>query len=272
MLIAAALLWSTAGLFIKWIDWSAMGIAGSRSLVAALTVFILVGGVTPKFNSIAWAGGVAYAATVTLFVMANKLTSVANAIFLQYTAPFFIAILGAWFLGERATKRDWIFIAIAQLGIAMFFMDHLSFQGLWGNLCALASGLAYASLVVLLRKQKDAAPIQSVIIGNLLTAFICLPFASGPFPEWKGWLGILFLGTMQLGLSYYLYSKAICHIPALDACLISLIEPVFSPILALLFIGEVPALSSMVGGLIILAASTSKAVLNYKRPQIVSRI
>jgi drug/metabolite transporter (DMT)-like permease len=115
-------------------------------------------------------------------------------------------------------------------------------------------------LIVLLRRQKDASPVESVLLGNALTAVICLPFALGPMPGLKSWLGLLWLGVFQLGLAYVLYTKAIKHVKALESTLISTIEPVLNPIWVMLFLGEIPSPWSLVGGALVLFAAAFRGI------------
>src|SRR5438093_13488020 len=152
LLLLTALLWSLGGVLIKSVDWNPMAIAGGRSAIAVVIVLLCMGRPRKIPSRLEFAGAVAYAATVILFVAATRLTTAANAIFLQYTAPIYVAALSHWFLRERALRIDWLVIAIALGGIGFFFMDQLSATGFLGNVCALASGVAFASLAVLMRK------------------------------------------------------------------------------------------------------------------------
>ena len=160
LMAAAALCWSLGGLLIKSVAWPPLAVAGGRGFIAAAFLAVFA----PRFRftwSAAQIGGaVAYAATTILFVTANKLTTAANAILLQYTAPVWIALLGAWFLGERATRVDWLTIAAVFGGMTLFFCDNLQFAGFAGNLTALASGVAFAAMTLLLRKQKDTSAVN----------------------------------------------------------------------------------------------------------------
>jgi drug/metabolite transporter (DMT)-like permease len=257
-MVAAALCWSLGGLLIKSVPWPPLAVAGGRGFIAAA----FLAAFAPRFRftwSAAQIGGaVAYAATTVLFVTANKLTTAANAILLQYTAPVWIALLGAWFLGERATRADWVTIALVFAGMGLFFCDDLRFSGIAGNLVALASGVAFASMTLLLRKQKDTSAEESIFLGNLLAGVIGLPFMlqGGLLPDVRGWVALALLGTVQLGLSYLLYARAIRHVTALEAVLIPVIEPILNPVWVLLALGERPGPLSLVGGVIVLGAVT----------------
>ncbi len=262
LMAAAALCWSLGGLLIKSVPWPPLAVAAGRGFIAAA----FLAAFAPRFRftwSAAQLGGaVAYAGTTVLFVTANKLTTAANAILLQYTAPVWIALLGAWFLGERATRADWITIVVVFGGMALFFCDDLRFSGVAGNLIALASGVAFASMTLLLRKQKDTSAEESIFLGNLLAGVIGLPFIlkAGALPDARGWMALGLLGTVQLGLSYLLYARAIRHVTALEAVLIPVIEPILNPIWVLLALGERPGPLSLAGGVIVLTAATLRAL------------
>jgi drug/metabolite transporter (DMT)-like permease len=270
LMAAAALCWSLGGLLIKSVAWPPLAVAGGRGFIAAAFLAVFA----PRFRftwSAAQIGGaVAYAATTILFVTATKLTTAANAILLQYTAPVWIALFGAWFLGERATRADWLTIAIVFCGMGLFFCDDLRLAGLAGNLIALASGVAFASMTLLLRKQKDTSAEESIFLGNLLAGVVGLPFmfSAQTFPSVRGWIALALLGVVQLGVSYLLYARAIRHITALEAVLIPVIEPVLNPIWVLLALGERPGPLSLLGGVIVLAAVTARTVHSLRRGRV----
>ncbi len=179
LLVASAVLWSLGGVLIKSIEWPSLAKAGGRSAIACVLLVCWLR--RPKFTWSASQIGaaLAYAGTVSLFVVANDRTTAANAIFLQYTAPIYVALFGSWLLGEPARRIDWICIVIALAGIALFFCDQFSPRGLTGILAALASGVSFGVMVMLLRKERDASPASALLLGNILTAAIGLPFAIG---------------------------------------------------------------------------------------------
>ena len=261
-MVAAALCWSLGGLLIKSVPWPPLAVAGGRGFIAAA----FLAAFAPRFHftwSVAQIGGaVAYAATTILFVTATKLTTAANAILLQYTAPVWIALLGSWFLGERSTRADWLTIGVVFCGMGLFFCDDLRFSGFAGNLIALASGVAFAAMTLLLRKQKDGSPESSIFLGNLLAGVIGLPFmlSARAIPDSRGWIALGLLGVVQLGVSYLLYARAIRQITALEAVLIPVIEPILNPIWVLLALGERPGPLSLAGGLVVLAAITTRTL------------
>ncbi|MFZ5969555.1 MAG: DMT family transporter [Bacillota bacterium] len=266
-LILASLLWSMGGFFIKWVQWNPVAIAGTRSAIAAVMMWIYLR--KPRFtwsrDQIICAFG--YAGTVILFVIANKMTTAANAILLQYTAPIYVAIFGFLVLKERTTKLDWITIAVVVCGMILFFIDEIDMTSFWGNICAIGSGVTFAVVVLFMRKQKDESPTESLLLGNILTALIGIPFMLQTAPaSSSSWIGLLLLGTIQLGLPYILYALAIKSVSALEAVLIPVIEPIVNPIWVFLLIGEVPGKWAFVGGLIVLFAVTIRCVITTINP------
>jgi len=256
-----ALLWSAGGLLLKSVDWHPLAVGGGRGLIAAAFLMLALRRWRIRFTPVMLGAALAYAGTTLLFASATKLTTAANAILLQYTAPVYIALLGSWFLGERATRIDWITIGVVLGGMALFFFDQLSAAGFLGNMLAIASGVAFAAMTLLLRKQKDASPADSLILGNLLAGGIGLWFmCTSPLPGLTGWAALLALGIFQLGLSYLLYASAIKRITALEAVLIPVIEPILNPIWVMLALGERPGPNALLGGAIVLGAVTVRAV------------
>ncbi len=266
LLVCTAVLWSTSGILIKLVDWNPVAIAGIRSAVAALLMWAYVKRPHFTWSAAQIGGAVAYAATVILFVVANKMTTSANVILLQYTAPIYVAIFGHLLLGEKTTRMDLVAIIMVFLGMGLFFKDELSPGAFWGNILAVLSGVTFALVAVLLRMQKQGSPIESVILGNILAAIIAIPFMTGPYPDIKGWVVLVFMGLFQLGLSYILYSNALIHVTAMEGILIPLIEPVLNPIWVLIFTGEKPGIWALVGGVLVLIAVTTRSIIMvYKK-------
>ena len=263
-LLCTAILWSTGGFLIKFIEWHPIAIAGGRSIIAALIMWVYVK--KPKFtwSNIQIMGAVAYAFTVILFVIANKLTTAANTILLQYTGPIYVALFSYWFLKEKITSIDWITILTVILGMTLFFIEKLSPDGILGNFIAILAGIAFAWLALCLRKQKDGSPLESLILGNILTAIIGLPFIiDSGIPSQQSIIALLVLGIFQLGLPYILYSKAVKYVSALDAVLIPILEPILNPLWVFLLLGESIGMWPMIGGAIIIVAITTRSIL-YK--------
>jgi len=267
-LAAAAVLWSLGGLLIKLVSWHPVAIAGVRSAIAAVFLLAVIRRPHWTWSPQQVGGAAAYAATVILFVAANKMTTAANAILLQYTAPVYVALLGAWFLKERAGWLDWAVIMTVLAGMALFFLDGLSPRGLWGNIAAIASGLTFAILVLCLRRQKEGSPLESILLGNVLTALIGVPFMIGPPPAARDWAVLAVLGVFQLGLPYVLYSAAIKRVTALEASIIPIIEPLLNPCWVFLMMGEAPGPWALVGGVVVLAVISARCILGVARPVI----
>ncbi len=262
LLLLAALCWSLGGVLIKSIDWPPMAVAGGRSAIAIPIILLCVGRPKFTFSAAQIGGAIGYAGTVILFVFATRMTTAANAIFLQYTAPIYVALLGRWYLGERASRIDWLVIAVALLGIALFFMDRLTTAGMWGNIIALGSGLAFASVALFLRKEKAGSPVASILLGNILVALAGLPFMlQAPSLGEGGLWRLVLLGTVQLGLPYVFYAIAIKQVTALEATLIPLLEPVLNPLWVMLALGERPGPWAIVGGLLVLGAVLGRGLL-----------
>lgn len=261
LLLLAALCWSLGGVLIKSIDWHPMAIAGARSAIAIPLMLACIGPPRFTFSRAQIGGAVAYAATVVLFVFATRMTTAANAIFLQYTVPIYVAVIGHWYLGERASRIDWLVIAMALGGIGLFFFDHLTVSGFWGNIVALGSGLAFACVALFLRKEKAASPVTSIILGNIIVALAGAPFLfQSPLGQGDGWR-LLLLGTLQLGLPYVLYATAIKHVTALEATLIPLLEPVLNPLWVMLTLGERPGPWAIFGAALVLGAVLARGAL-----------
>lgn len=268
-LIGTALFWSLAGLLIKAVDWPSMAISGARGLIAAAFLILTNRGLRFTWSRDQLIGAAGYAACTTTFCVATKLTTAANAILLQYTAPVWVALFGAWFLGERATRADWITIGIVLSGMALFFAEGLEMAHLLGNLMGLLSGMAFAAMTVALRRQKDGSPVESIILGNGLAFLIGVPWIIGaPALSGSGWTALVLLGVVQLGFSYWLYARAIKHVTALEALLIPVIEPILNPLWVLLALHEKPSPFALAGGVIVLSAITVRAVLSIRQRRI----
>jgi len=265
LLVAAAMLWSLAGVLIKWVSLPALAVAGFRSAIALPVLLIFFGKRAVNFSAAQLVGGACYAATVILFVSATKLTTSGNAILLQYTAPLYVALLSGWLLHERTRWFDWTAIAAVLCGMSLFFLDQLSAGGMMGNILAVISGLAFASLIIAMRMQKDASPAGSAILGNLLTVLICLPWMVQSPPGGTDWIGLALLGVFQIGLSYVCYSVAIRNVTAMEAILIPMLEPILNPLWALLWMGERIGPWALLGGVMVILSVLFRGFMDYRR-------
>ncbi len=259
-LILTATLWSTGGVMIKAISWGPVAILGGRSIFSSIMLLIYLRRFPIHWTRWKVVAAVAHIFTAFLFVTATKLTTAANAIFLQYTAPIYIILLGAWFLKERPTRNDWSSMLIIFVGMALFFGDKLSLNGLEGNILAVLSGLSMAVMNVSLRAQKDGTPAESILMAHLFTAIIGFPYVLKESWTVTNWLIILYLGIFQIGLSFLFFTSAIKHVPAIEATLISTLEPVLNPVWVFLFIGEAPGRLALLGGVIVLAGVALNAI------------
>jgi drug/metabolite transporter (DMT)-like permease len=267
-MVATSFLWSIAGLFIRVIDWNPFAIAGARSLVSALVLLAWLR--RPKFHwSPAQVGAaVTLTGTMLLFVTANKTTSAANAILLQYIGPVFTAIIGAWILKERTRPEHWVAFFFVGSGMVLLFMDKLGGGRLLGNVLAVLSGLVFSFHFIFMRLQKDSSPLESILLAHGLTAALGLGvalFLPRPVITWQAAGAIVVLGVFQVGIAAILFTVAIKRIPAVFANLIAVIEPVFNPVWVFLALGEAPGAHAIGGGLIIIAAVAGASVISARR-------
>ncbi len=259
LLVLCAVLWSTGGILIKWLPGPAFAIAGVRSAIAAVVLLLVLREWPGRWSWWLGSGALAGAASMLGFVVATKLTTAANAIFLVYTAPLYVALVSPWVLHEPIRRGDWLTLLLTLLGLGCFGVEQLTFAGWVGNLCALGSGLATAWLVVCLRKAA-AAPLPILVLANLLVAIAGLPFLDVARLAPVHWGILLVAGVGQLGVSTVLYGKAIPHVRAIEAIVIPMIEPVLNPLWVLLLVGEVPSGWALLGGTIVLGAVTARGL------------
>jgi drug/metabolite transporter (DMT)-like permease len=292
-----AVIWSTSGIAIKVLPWPSIDISGGRSGLAAILLGIMAlvhHFKTQGFNlhiqrraaadrAWTWAAGLCYAYTMTAFVLANKLTSSANAILLQYSSPVWAAVLGWFFLREKLKAKNFVSMALVVGGLVLFFGGDLALtssrDAILGDILALSSGLTYGATSVFMRKIKDGRTSGSMLAANFMAGLVALPFVikdppsllnsptqsltdalrqaqgtSSVFFYILPLLSILWLGTVHTGLGNLLYAKAITKITAFEAMLTSVIEPILNPVWVLIFTGERPAATALAGGALIIIA------------------
>jgi drug/metabolite transporter (DMT)-like permease len=278
--LCCAVLWSTSGLFIKLLDWHPLLIAGGRSAIAALFLFVLrragprIGSAPPPSSRpwIVLAGSLSYAATMIGFVWANKLTTPANAILLQYTAPVWAALLGWRLIGEKPRWFHWAALALVIGGLFIFFREDLRGGAFGktalGDLVALASGLFFGAHSVFLRMQKEGNPADSMLGAHLICALAALPFffIIPPAAGVRSLGALGFMGLFQVGLASQLFALGIKRVQAMQALLIAMIEPVLNPLWVFVFTGERPSQAAFAGGLVIILAVVFSSVLGARRP------
>lgn len=265
LLIGAALLFSTGGAAIKAATLTGWQVASFRSGVAAVVLLAVLPEARRGWSWRLAPVGVAYAATLVLFVLATRLTTAANAIFLQSTAPLYLLLLGPWLLREPVRRSDVVYVLAVAGGMALLFLG--TEQALAtapdprrGNLLGVASGLSWALTVTGLRwlgrSGEGNAALAPVVAGNLLAFLAALPMAL-PLTRISGAdvAVILYLGIVQIGLAYFFVTRAIRHVPAFEATTVLLLEPVMNPIWAWMVQSERPGAWALGGGAVILSAT-----------------
>ncbi|MGQ0508875.1 MAG: DMT family transporter [Myxococcaceae bacterium] len=268
--LLAAVLWSTAGAAIKIATLSGWQISFGRSLVAALVLFALSKELRTWPSTRVLSVSVAYAGTVVLFVLANKLTTAANAIFIQDTAPLWVMLLSPLLLKERSTRGELLSVPLFFGGLILFFLDELAPGQATGNALALASGVAFASCILGLRWLGEESA-RALAWGNTLAALISAPFiASGPSLTPNDVGIVVFLGVFQLAVPYLLFTWGLRRVRAVEASLLVLVEPVLNPIWAFLFAAERPGPWAMAGGAVILFATAWRTLAPSGPPSAVA--
>lgn len=267
-IVIAATMLSTGGIIIKLIDLPPMTIAGGRAIFSAAVVWLYVGKPKFTFSKAQVSGALCYSTMITAFVIANKLTTAANAIILQFTAPIWVAILSVWILKERIRWYDIVAIFSVAVGMVLFFLDDMSGGNWAGNMVAIGSGIALAGVTISLRFQKDEKPVETTLLGHLITAVIGIPFLIGLSYTTGDLLGLFVLGTFQVGIAYIFYSLAVKHLTALESILIMFWEPILNPIWVFLIAGERPGPISLVGGVIVLGTVIARSLLANRINQV----
>lgn len=259
MLICATL-WSVAGIFIKLIPWNAFAVSGMRSLIAGATiaVYMLVKRYRFVFSRKTLLAGIFSACVYTCFVCANKLTTAANAIVLQFTSPVFIVLFTALIYKTRIRRADALVVIFSLLGIALFFFDQLQPGYIAGNFVAIAAGMFMAGMFMAVGDLEGEQRFSGILIGQLLTFLVGLPFIIATKPEFTvpATLSILALGIFQLGIAYILYIKSSQYCPPLACCLLGAVEPLLNPVWVLIFDGERPGIFALFGGVIVVVSIT----------------
>lgn len=271
LLAVTAALWSIGGLFIKSISLSPLAIAGVRSAISGIVLALYLRKFQFKFGVPQIGAAVCFALTVIMFVTATKLTTAANAILLQYTAPIYAAVLSGPLLGEKTKPRDWITLGVVVVGMLLFFVEEVEVRYFWGNIIALLSGVSFAGIALFLRMGKDSSPFEPLLMGHILTAVIGVPFLlMGHAPTNMDWVYLLILGVVQLGIPYILYGLAIRHVSAIEATLIPVIEPILNPIWVMIFFNEIPSKFAFAGGAVVLGGVLTHSVLSARDKRLIA--
>ena len=264
MLLCASL-WSIAGLFIKLVDGNGFVIAGFRGLFAAATTatYMLVAKIEFRINKTVIKNAIFMSILFFAFVVSNKLTTAANAIVLQFTTPVWIMLISAVIFKERLRKRDAIAAFATLGGIALCFMDGIGGGKLLGNIIAVFAGLMMGVMYICMGNSDDVDRINGTLWGHLLTAICGIPFIT--FTEnhldAKGFLCLIILGVVQLGIPYILLNLSQKTCPPFACSLLGAVEPLLNPVWVALFAHELPGILALIGGIIVIATVTVWCIL-----------
>ncbi|MBS1513575.1 MAG: EamA family transporter [Bacteroidetes bacterium] len=260
----AAFFWSTGGLFIKVLKTlDAFQISFYRSLIAAISIVIISAArkqaVKYSFDLISILCFVTFAGILILFVAATKLTTAANAIFLQFGAPIYLVISEPLIFKTKFDKRNIITVLVVIFGMALFFVGKIELGNIYGNLLAILSGMCFAAFTLFLKwkKQKHNSEntISNVVMGNFLVAAICFPIIFPNFSlDFTQAMILVFLGAVQIGISYMIFNEGIKYVSATESMIIGTLEAIFNPIWVFFGVGEKPSVFSIAGAAVILCA------------------
>ncbi len=267
LVAAAALLWSTGGLAIKWIPLAPLNIVFHRAWIASLTLLLLLRPRKIRPTPAFFVACGTYAGMIITFVVATKWTTAANAIFLQDSGIVWVLIFSPLVAGEAIDRRDVAAVVACLGGMVLFFVGKISTHGEAGNAMSLLSGAFYAATVLLLRRLKGPASEWTAIVGNLAAALASLAFAARPFdvPP-KAIAPLVFLGVVQIGVAYSLFIRGLGRIRAAEASIISLLEPIFNPIWVFLGVGERPSIFAICGAAVVLSAIAWRTLATGSAP------
>ena len=269
-ILMTAILWSTGGLLIKFIPGNAVMINGARSLIALLFFFCYRRSVKIKMNPVILAAAVCMTLTTLLYVTANKMTTAANAIVLQYTAPIFVLIWDCIYQKKVPGKKQCAVVLMAFAGMILFFLDQLDGGQIIGNIIAIGAGLAFSG-VFFINSLPDASSQDSSMIGCFLSFLISIPFLGGARSlDAYGIAALLMLGVVQVGMAYALFDKGVKLTSPVSASLIGLLEAVMNPLWVFLFYGEKVGRFALVGAVIILAAVVINTVWSTSETEEIS--
>lgn len=277
-LLSAAFLFSTGAAVIKWVEVGGAALSSLRSGVAALTLLALLPAARRRPGPRVLLVALAYAATVTLYVIANKLTTALNTIFLQSTAPLYLLLLGPWLLREPLQRRDLLLLATLGGGFALFLLapaevTEVASNPRLGNWLAVACGFTWALTLAGLRwltrgggSGDGGEGVRAVVAGNVLACVLCLAWVF-PLPALGGAdvISILYLGAVQIGLAYLVMLRGLAGVTAFEASLLLLLEPVLNPLWSWVVHGETPHRLALLGALVILTATVGKAWMDRRR-------
>jgi len=257
----AAILWSSGGLFIKLITLTPMQISFFRCSIAAITFAVIFRKKILQYNLLTFVNSLFYAGVLIFYVIAMKTTTAANAIFLQSTAPIYVLIFEPLLNKTKYEKSNIVTIIFCLLRMILFFLDDLTPGQLEGNFFGLMSGIFFAALFLGMKKNDKKYQQSSIFWGNILVAIICLPFIFSIEQLYFSQLWMVsFLGIFQIAIAYAFFSYGLKRVVAVEASIISMIEPVLTPVWVFIGYGEVPATTAIIGGIIILTAISIRTI------------
>lgn len=275
----AAFFWSTGGLSIKLLqNLDTFQISFYRSIFAALAIVVISAAKKQKikysFDFISVLCFTAFAGILILFVAATKLTTAANAIFLQFSAPIYLVLLEPLMFKTKFDKRNIITIVVVIFGMVLFFFGRLELGNIYGNLLAILSGICFALFTLFLKwkKQlhKSEDTISNVVLGNLLVGLICVPII---FPNFSLDISqaaiLIYLGAVQIGISYMIFNEGIKYVSATESMIIATLEAIFNPIWVFFGVGETPSVYSIIGGCVILGAILWRNLLSKPKEKMI---
>ena len=276
LMLLCATLWSTGGIFIKLIPWSPFVIAGWRSLIASGIVlfYFKAWKIKFRFNRRAVLNGLFMCLTFLGFVVANKLTTAANAIVLQFTAPVFLMVFSTVLFHEKFRRADIVAVIFTMVGIALFFLDQLKPGYLMGNCIAILAGASMAGMYLSMGKTDDETRMGGMLLGHLFTALVGIPFTFFTVTQVSTIpiLCILALGIVQLGIPYILLALSSRNCPPLACSLLGAVEPLLNPVWVFLFAGEAPGVFALIGGVVVIASVTLWCIWQNKNSATASDI
>jgi len=253
LVLGAALLWSLAGVFIKFLDLPPLTIVFYRSLFAALIFTPFLRRSDWRLSAPITVSAMTYTAAISAFVSANKLTTAANAIVLQYTAPVFVFLFSRLVLGEKISRLNGLALALSMVGVAMISLDSAGEPEMAGVLLAILSGVLFAAYMINLQRTQSLSSTYLTWINNVACALLLLWLVQAQLALSLNEILILaVMGAVQLGLPYFLFSNGLQTISLQEASLIALIEPVLNPLWVALVVGEIPSSATIAGGAMIL--------------------
>lgn len=268
----ASIFWSTGGILIKFVTWHPMAIAGMRSGITALFLYfyLLKFKKNTSIKTIVsysrnkYIGAFFFAATMITYVVANKLTTAANAILLQFSAPIWVALISHFFINIKVKRRDWFTIAVVFIGMGLFFLGDINIGNTIGNIVAILSGVTWALVAIMLRYQENSSTVEMVILGCIISFIISMPYYFTQSYSFSSIIVILSLGIFQLGMGYLLFANGASLVSPIESALIPILEPLLNPIWVFIFYGEPVSNWAIIGGFTVITSIITKSILDIR--------